>query len=196
MIAFEDTSGREHLALVKGAVKGKRRVLCRVHSECLTGEVFRSRRCDCGPQLDLALRRLEEAGSGVLVYLRQEGRGIGLVNKIRAYALQDQGADTVEANHELGFPSDMRRYDLAAEILRDLGVRSVALMTNNPDKIDGLREAGFTVEERLPHCVETHADNRRYMETKANKMGHVLGGARPDARLTSSCCSLGATSGT
>jgi 3,4-dihydroxy 2-butanone 4-phosphate synthase/GTP cyclohydrolase II len=149
-------------------------VLCRVHSECLTGEVFRSRRCDCGPQLELALRRIEEAGSGLVIYLRQEGRGIGLVNKIRAYALQDCGADTVEANHALGFPGDLRRYDVAAEILRDLGVRSVALLTNNPDKVSGLEEAGFAVAGRLPHLGPVNEDNRRYLEAKRAKMGHLL----------------------
>ncbi len=174
MLAYRDGDGLEHLAVVKGAIRGRREVLCRVHSECLTGEVFRSRRCDCGPQLDLALQRIEEAGSGVVVYLRQEGRGIGLVNKIRAYALQDEGADTVEANHALGFADDLRRYDVAAEILRDLGVRSVVLLTNNPDKIQGLQEAGLTVEARLPHVVAAHDDNRRYLETKRARMGHLL----------------------
>lgn len=174
MVAYRDGEGREHLAVVKGAIRGKRGVLCRVHSECLTGEVFHSRRCDCGPQLDLAMQRIEDAGSGVIVYLRQEGRGIGLVNKIRAYALQDTGADTVEANLALGFPGDLRRYDVAAEILRDLGVRTVVLMTNNPDKIEGLRGAGFPVDSRLAHEVQTHSDNSRYMETKREKMGHLL----------------------
>jgi 3,4-dihydroxy 2-butanone 4-phosphate synthase/GTP cyclohydrolase II len=176
MLAYRDGEGREHLAVVKGAVRGRRAVLCRVHSECLTGEVFRSRRCDCGPQLDLALERVEAAGSGVVVYLRQEGRGIGLVNKIRAYALQDAGADTVEANEALGFPGDLRRYDVAAEILRDLGVRSVVLMTNNPEKLSGLREAGFPVDSRVPHVVEPTGDNAHYMETKRVKMGHLLDG--------------------
>jgi 3,4-dihydroxy 2-butanone 4-phosphate synthase/GTP cyclohydrolase II len=174
MLAYRDSEGREHLAVVKGAVRSRKAVLCRVHSECLTGEVFRSRRCDCGPQLDLALRRIEEAGSGLVIYLRQEGRGIGLVNKIRAYALQDGGADTVEANHALGFPGDLRRYDVAAAILRDLGVRSVVLLTNNLDKVRGLQEAGFTVEARLPHLAPVNDDNRRYMETKRDKMGHLF----------------------
>ncbi len=174
MLAYEDGNGREHLAVVKGAIRGRRRILCRVHSECLTGEVFRSRRCDCGPQLDLALQRIEAAGSGVLVYLRQEGRGIGLANKIRAYALQDAGADTVEANVALGFPGDARSYDVAAEILRDLGVRSVRLLTNNPAKIQGLQDAGFTVEARIPHLVEPNSDNFRYLETKRSRMGHLL----------------------
>jgi 3,4-dihydroxy 2-butanone 4-phosphate synthase / GTP cyclohydrolase II len=174
MLAYRDAEGLEHLAVVKGAVRGRKSVLCRVHSECLTGEVFRSRRCDCGPQLDLALRRIEEAGSGLVVYLRQEGRGIGLVNKIRAYALQDGGADTVEANHALGFPGDLRRYDVAAGILRDLDVRSIVLLTNNPDKVSGLRDAGFTVESRLAHQVPAHDDNRRYLDTKRAKMGHLF----------------------
>ncbi len=174
MIAFLDREEREHLALVKGSIKNRQRVLCRVHSECLTGEVFRSRRCDCGPQLDLALKRIEENGAGVLVYLRQEGRGIGLSNKIRAYALQDAGADTVEANHALGFPGDLRSYSVAAEILRNLGVRSVILMTNNLEKIQGLQDAGFSVEARVPHFVAPHDDNRKYLETKRKKMGHLI----------------------
>jgi len=177
MVAYRDGDGLEHLAVAKGAVRGRKGVLCRVHSECLTGEVFRSRRCDCGPQLDLALRRIEEAGSGLVVYLRQEGRGIGLVNKIRAYALQDGGADTVEANHALGFPGDLRRYDVAAAILRDLGVRSVVLLTNNPDKVRGLQDASFLVEARLPHVGPANDDNRRYMETKRRRMGHLLSDA-------------------
>ena len=174
MLAFRDSEGREHLAVVKGAVRGRKAVLCRVHSECLTGEVFRSRRCDCGPQLDLALRRIEEAGSGLVIYLRQEGRGIGLVNKIRAYALQDAGADTLEANHALGFAGDLRRYDAAAEMLRDLGVRSVVLLTNNPEKVRGLQEANMLVEACLPHIVPANEDNRRYLETKRFRMGHLL----------------------
>ena len=177
MVAYRDGDGLEHLAVAKGAVRGRKGVLCRVHSECLTGEVFRSRRCDCGPQLDLALRRIEEAGSGLVVYLRQEGRGIGLVNKIRAYALQDGGADTVEANHALGFPGDLRRYDVAAAILRDLGVRSVVLLTNNPDKVRGLQDASFLVEARLPHVVPANDDNRRYMEPTRRRMGHLLSDA-------------------
>jgi 3,4-dihydroxy 2-butanone 4-phosphate synthase/GTP cyclohydrolase II len=174
LIAYYDRDGLEHLAVIKGAVKGKSGVLCRVHSECLTGEVFRSRRCDCGPQLDLAMQKIEAAGSGVIVYLRQEGRGIGLVNKIRAYALQDQGADTVEANEALGFPPDLRKYDVAAAILRDLGVRSVQLMTNNPQKIEGLREQHLLVDARIPHVAETNEDNRRYLETKRARMGHLF----------------------
>jgi 3,4-dihydroxy 2-butanone 4-phosphate synthase / GTP cyclohydrolase II len=179
MVAYYDREGLEHMAIVKGPVKGRNGILCRVHSECLTGEVFRSRRCDCGPQLDLALNKIEAAGSGVVVYLRQEGRGIGLVNKIRAYALQDQGADTVEANVALGFPADLRKYDVAAAILRDLGIRSVALMTNNPTKIEGLREARFEVDTRLPHVVEAHVDNRDYLETKRVRMGHLFEEASP-----------------
>lgn len=175
MIGYRDHEGLEHLAVVKGAVRGLRKVLCRVHSECLTGEVFRSRRCDCGPQLDLALQRIEEAGSGVVIYLRQEGRGIGLVNKIRAYTLQDSGVDTVEANHALGFPGDLRTYGVAAEMLRDLGIKSVVLMTNNPAKIEGLQQAHFLVEARIPHYINPTADNFKYLETKQNKMGHLLG---------------------
>ena len=171
MIAYGDDAGHEHMAVLKGEVQGDD-VLCRVHSECLTGEVFHSRRCECGPQLQLALERIEAAGRGVVVYLRQEGRGIGLINKIRAYALQDEGADTLEANQLLGFEGDLRRYDAAAEILRDLGVESVALMTNNPAKVAGLQNAGIPVLRRVAHHVGVHDDNRRYMETKRRKMGH------------------------
>ncbi|MCC6746231.1 MAG: GTP cyclohydrolase II [Deltaproteobacteria bacterium] len=174
MAAYRDAEGLEHLAVMKGDVRGTG-VLCRVHSECLTGEVFHSRRCECGPQLHLALRRIEEVGRGVVIYLRQEGRGIGLLNKLRAYALQDKGADTLEANVALGFAPDLRRYDVAAAILRDLGTQSVVLMSNNPDKVLGLQEAGIVVERREPHQIGVHEDNERYMETKRLRMGHLLG---------------------
>ena len=155
-------TGEHHLALVKGDVATEEPVLCRMHSECLTGDVFGSLRCDCGEQLAEALRRIEKAGRGVLVYLRQEGRGIGLINKLRAYELQDRGMDTVEANIALGFPSDMREYDTGAAILSDLGVRKIILMTNNPLKISGLDHYGIEVTGRDP------------IETKYRKMGHLL----------------------
>lgn len=167
-----DHEGHEHLAVVRGDVRGNS-VLCRVHSECMTGEVFHSRKCDCGPQLDLALERIGQAQRGVVIYLRQEGRGIGLINKLRAYALQERGADTVEANRELGFPDDLRRYDVAAAILRELGVRSIVLMSNNPDKLAQLTRAGVTVERRVEHIAGVHEDNRGYLNTKRVRMGHI-----------------------
>jgi 3,4-dihydroxy 2-butanone 4-phosphate synthase/GTP cyclohydrolase II len=170
-LGYRDAGGLEHLAVLQGDVRGEA-VLCRVHSECLTGEVFHSRRCECGAQLDLALQRIAACGRGVLVYLRQEGRGIGLLNKIRAYALQDQGADTVEANLALGFAGDLRSYGVAAEILRDLGVASVLLLSNNPDKARGLQTAGIDVQQRLPHVAGVHAENAAYLRTKRSRMGH------------------------
>jgi GTP cyclohydrolase II len=165
-------SEKEHLALVAG-VLGNERVLARVHSECWTGETLGSLKCDCREQLDTALDAIETAGSGVVVYLRQEGRGIGLGNKIRAYALQEQGHDTVEANEALGFAADLRSYELAADILSDLGVRSVALMTNNPDKVAGLEAAGVQVVERVPHWgKKSNEHNSDYLEVKRTKLGH------------------------
>jgi GTP cyclohydrolase II/3,4-dihydroxy 2-butanone 4-phosphate synthase/GTP cyclohydrolase II len=161
----------EHMAIVSGDVRGEG-VLARVHSECWTGETLGSLKCDCREQLDRALEAIVEAGRGVVVYLRQEGRGIGLGNKIRAYALQNQGADTVEANTQLGFAADLRSYGLAAAILADLGVTSVALMTNNPDKEAGLEAAGVRVAERIPHWVGHHEHNRDYLEVKRSKLGH------------------------
>ncbi|WP_304173646.1 bifunctional 3,4-dihydroxy-2-butanone-4-phosphate synthase/GTP cyclohydrolase II [Limnochorda pilosa] len=166
--------GEHHVALVKGEVDDGEPVLVRVHSECLTGEVFGSFRCDCGPQLEAALQHIEWEGRGVLIYMRQEGRGIGLLNKIRAYALQDQGLDTVEANHALGFPADLREYGISAQILKDLGVRSVRLMTNNPDKVRSLEGYGIEVVERVPLEIGANPSNRRYLETKRTKMGHWL----------------------
>jgi len=168
---------REHVAIVAGPLdelRDAQGVLARVHSECWTGETLGSLKCDCREQLDRALAAIEEAGRGVVVYLRQEGRGIGLGNKIRAYALQEQGADTVEANEQLGFAADLRSYDLAAAILSDLGVRSVALMTNNPDKCSGLEKAGIQVIERVPHWGEKHEHNADYLEVKRTKLGHHL----------------------
>ncbi len=166
--------GEHHVALVKGEVDDGEPVLVRVHSECLTGEVFGSFRCDCGPQLEAALQHIEWEGRGVLIYMRQEGRGIGLLNKIRAYALQDQGLDTVEADHALGFPADLREYGISAQILKDLGVRSVRLMTNNPDKVRSLEGYGIEVVERVPLEIGANPSNRRYLETKRTKMGHWL----------------------
>ena len=167
-------TGEHHLALVKGDVATDEPVLCRMHSECLTGDVFGSLRCDCGEQLAEALRRIEKAGRGVLVYLRQEGRGIGLINKLRAYELQDRGMDTVEANIALGFPSDMREYDTGAAILSDLGVRKIILMTNNPLKISGLDHYGIEVTGRDPIEMTCNEKNRMYLYTKYRKMGHLL----------------------
>lgn len=171
--------GKEHLALVKGEVAQRADVLIRVHSSCLTGDVLGSCRCDCGAQLEAALHEIEDAGSGVLLYLLQEGRGIGLANKILAYALQDAGRDTVEANTELGFSADLRDYAVAAQILRKLDVRSVRIMTNNPDKVNSLIEYGIHVSERVPLQVRLNRHNERYMRVKAEKMGHLLNLRKP-----------------
>jgi GTP cyclohydrolase II len=164
----------EHLALVMGDVVGQRAVAVRVHSECLTSEVFGSLKCDCRGQLEGALSEIARRGSGVLLYLRQEGRGIGLANKIRAYALQAKGADTVEANKLLHLPVDARQYDMAAAILKDLGVESVELMTNNPDKVDALRRHGVVVEQRLPTLVAANRFSAPYLAVKRQKMQHEL----------------------
>jgi len=162
----------EHIAIVAGDVQGQEHVLCRVHSECWTGETLGSLKCDCRGQLDAALTAISQANRGVIVYLRQEGRGIGLGNKIRAYALQNAGKDTVEANEALGFDPDLRSYELAAAILRDLEVRSVALMTNNPDKLRALEQAGVPVVERVPHWVSESQHNQSYLAVKRAKLGH------------------------
>jgi len=169
----ERDSDKEHLAVIAGEVAGARDLLIRVHSECLTGEAFHSLRCDCRDQLDLALERIQTAGNGAVLYLRQEGRGIGLGNKIRAYAKQDEGLDTVDANLALGFEDDQRGYQVAADMLRDLGVRSVALMTNNPRKVQGLERDGIEVTRREPHEVEAHEHNRDYIKTKQDRLGHL-----------------------
>jgi 3,4-dihydroxy 2-butanone 4-phosphate synthase/GTP cyclohydrolase II len=174
-IAYEnDVDHQQHMALVKGEVRGEEPVLVRVHSECLTGDVFGSQRCDCGEQLHTAMRIVAKEGMGVIVYMHQEGRGIGLTNKIKAYALQDQGKDTVEANEALGFAPDLRDYGLGAQILRDLGVRKIRLMTNNPKKIVGLQGYGLEVVERIPLEIKPGRRNFSYLRTKKTKLGHLL----------------------
>jgi 3,4-dihydroxy 2-butanone 4-phosphate synthase/GTP cyclohydrolase II len=174
LIVYEnDVDKLNHVALVKGEIDPEEAVLVRVHSECLTGDVFGSRRCDCGPQLETAIRMVEDEGKGVILYMQQEGRGIGLLNKIKAYALQDQGCDTVEANLRLGFKPDLRDYGIGAQMLADLGVRKMRLMTNNPTKIVGLEGYGLEVVEQVPIFVEPCSTNLRYLRTKKEKMGHL-----------------------
>jgi len=175
LLLYRATMNQEHhLALVKGDVSDGKPVLVRVHSECLTGDVFGSRRCDCGSQLHTALRQIELAGRGILLYMRQEGRGIGLAAKIHAYKLQEDGFDTVQANLKLGFPSDLREYGLGAQILFDLGVRQLLLLTNNPKKVVGLAGYGLTIVETVPIRVEANVHNKAYLRTKRNKMGHTI----------------------
>ena len=169
-----DQDDKEHLAIVYGEIDGRSGVLTRVHSECFTGDVMGSLRCDCGPQLDLALRAIAEAGAGVVLYLRQEGRGIGLIEKLKAYNLQDLGHDTVDANLLLGHAADGRRYDVAAAMLANLGVRAIRLMTNNPAKSEGLQQIGVQVDERVALQVPVHAENERYLLAKAMRMRHLL----------------------
>ncbi|MFM7213358.1 MAG: bifunctional 3,4-dihydroxy-2-butanone-4-phosphate synthase/GTP cyclohydrolase II [Verrucomicrobiota bacterium] len=165
---------QHHLALVKGEVSGKKPVLVRVHSECLTGDVFGSRRCDCGPQLHAAMERIDKEGSGVILYMRQEGRGIGLPAKLHAYRLQEQGLDTVEANLKLGFPMDLRDYGVGAQMLSELGINKIRLLTNNPKKVVGLQGHGLEIVEQLPIRVSPNPHNARYLKTKKDRMGHLL----------------------
>jgi len=176
-VAYEEVlTGKHHVALVKGDVDGAEDVLVRVHSECLTGDVFHSQRCDCGEQLDRALRIIEAEGNGVLLYLAQEGRGIGLINKLRAYELQEQGLDTVEANLRLGFAADVREYGIGSQILADLGLTTIRVLTNNPKKISGISGFGLSVVSQEPIEIEPNPENRDYLDSKRDKMGHTIGG--------------------
>jgi 3,4-dihydroxy 2-butanone 4-phosphate synthase/GTP cyclohydrolase II len=168
------TDGQHHVALVRGAVAGQKNVLVRVHSECLTGDVFGSLRCDCGPQLGHAMRQVAEAGQGVILYMRQEGRGIGLASKIQAYKLQERGLDTVEANLKLGYGMDLREYGIGAQILCDLGLKTIRLLTNNPRKVVGLEGYGLEIVEQVPIRIKANPHNRRYLETKRVKLGHKI----------------------
>jgi 3,4-dihydroxy 2-butanone 4-phosphate synthase/GTP cyclohydrolase II len=173
--AYDDRAERKtHIALVLGEIGDGKGVLVRIHSSCLTGDVFHSARCDCGPQLHAAMERVAAEGRGVILYLNQEGRGIGLANKIRAYALQDQGYDTVEANERLGFGADQREYGLGVEMLRDLGVKSMRMLTNNPRKLAGVENHGMSVSELVPIEIPASESTRRYLRTKKEKLGHLL----------------------
>jgi len=174
MAFINDIDAFEHLALVKGTIDSEKEILVRVHSECLTGDVFGSYRCDCGEQLDKAMEIIQQEGLGVLLYLQQEGRGIGLANKLKAYALQDKGFDTVEANEELGFDAELRNYGVGAQILATIGVRKMRLMTNNPKKIVGLEGYGLQVTDRVPIEIEPRPENKRYLTTKCQKLGHLM----------------------
>ncbi|RLQ95230.1 bifunctional 3,4-dihydroxy-2-butanone-4-phosphate synthase/GTP cyclohydrolase II [Falsibacillus albus] len=167
-------TGKDHIALVKGKIAPDDPVLVRVHSECLTGDVFGSHRCDCGPQLSAALTQIEEEGKGILLYMRQEGRGIGLINKLKAYELQEKGLDTVEANHKLGFADDLRDYGIGAQILKDLGVNQIKLLTNNPRKISGLKGHGLQIIDRVPIQLPSNESNKNYLKTKHEKLGHLF----------------------
>lgn len=175
IVGFEElATGKDHVAMVFGDITQKQPILTRVHSECLTGDALFSLRCDCGFQLEAALKQIAQKGVGILIYHRQEGRNIGLLNKIRAYALQDQGFDTVEANHQLGFAADERDFTLCADMLELLGVNEIQLLTNNPEKIRVLKKAGITITERIPLEVGENPNNEHYLDTKAQKMGHIL----------------------
>lgn len=173
-VYVDKIEGKEHVVLIKGKIDNEKGVLLRVQSECVTGEVFKSLKCDCGHQLDYALEKISEKGDGVVLYVRQEGRGIGLVNKVKAYALQEQGFDTVEANEKLGLPADLRDYGIGAQILADLGIKNIRLMTNNPTKVVGLEAYGIKILERLPIEMAMNDKNISYMKTKKYKMGHIL----------------------
>jgi len=183
MAVQEKKSGKEHLVLTCGEVSGREKVPVRVHSECLTGDVMGSLRCDCRDQLERSLRLLEESQLGALIYLRQEGRGIGLINKIRAYSLQERGYDTVEANHRLGFQNDLREYNIAIRIIRALGMKSISLITNNPGKIEALRRGGILVERRIPLVITPNRFNKTYLRTKKRKLGHLLADEAQPSRI-------------
>ena len=174
MHGFEEADGQEHIALSMGDFSDGLPVLSRIHSECLTGDALFSQKCDCGPQLKAAMQAVQKEGRGIIVYLRQEGRGIGLINKIRAYRLQDQGLDTVEANLKLGLPVDARDFSLAKHIYDHLGVHEIKLLTNNPEKVSTLQQAGISIVERIPLQVGVNSENERYLHTKAEKLGHFL----------------------
>ena len=171
---LDNRDGKEHTAMVRGEVRGARSCPIRVHSECHTGDIWFSLRCDCREQLEASLNYVNSKGTGVIIYLRQEGRGIGLLNKLKAYDLQDQGLDTVDANNHLGLPTDARSYEAAAEIIRLLGIESVALITNNPEKIKGLQENNITVADRIPVIIRSNLHNKRYLRTKKERLGHLL----------------------
>ena len=174
MHGFEEANGQEHIALSMGDFSDGLPVLSRIHSECLTGDALFSQKCDCGPQLKAAMQAVQKEGRGIIVYLRQEGRGIGLINKIRAYRLQDQGLDTVEANLKLGLPVDARDFSLAKHIYDHLGVHEIKLLTNNPEKVSTLQQAGISIVERIPLQVGENSENERYLHAKAEKLGHFL----------------------